>query len=224
VVVSAASTANAALLNLTGGRPDLTASGVIVTYDASSDVFRATGVIASLDYPGSPSPDFPSSAINGTFDINVQIDGSGAFKSGGSLTITGSIPSRGINNQVLLSGTISGFGFNPTTGSRRFEFRFNDLDGALQADFGASVGVILNTGSINFPGHFANNFQNAVIMPGVGAGSADTFAEVPEPTALLSWAAVSIALLGFRCGRNARENAAAKKRCTSSSDTRLRWA
>jgi hypothetical protein len=197
LVLWQAPAAQAASLNLLPVPPDVFASQVGVTYNATTDSFSANGVAISLDDDGSG----PVSVItNGTLAINATINGSGAL-SGGSISIGGTIPSLGYNSGTLLTGSLSQVGF-PTTGSGGtfdpLEFLFSATGGDLASlyDPTASNGVILSFSG--YPGSWANDFSN--ITAGQPApGVADVFAPVPGAVWLLgSGLAV---LLGFGRGR-----------------------
>jgi hypothetical protein len=204
VIFGCAAQGNAALLSLSSGRPDIFSSFVVVDYDlvdATTGRFKAEGHVMSLDYPGGANPDYPSSSISGTFKIDILVNRStGAFVPGGTLTIFGSIPTKGFNNTTLLSGNVTGFGFAPVAGSQRYEFRFGNLDGALKNDFNkiGSVGVILTSGTINFQGNFNTSFENQLLMPGYGVGSADVYAEVPEPGSVVLWSMMCLSCITVR--------------------------
>jgi hypothetical protein len=204
-----------ALLGLNLGRPDITAGKVKITYDAVNDKFLATGVVQSLDYDGTPPPDYePPDGILATFRIEADIAGGGVVtgtpgspsNTSNRLTIYGTAPGRGITTaQTLLQADVIQVGAKEG-GSPTIEFRLNNVTGALAADFSAPLGVILSTGGVNFDGHFASDFSNIVIKNGkeVGNGMADIAPEVPEPTSLAAWSIAAISFVALRARRSKR--------------------
>jgi len=198
------SRADAALLGLTLGRPDISVSSVQVSYDCVTDTFHATGIVSSIDYDGKPPSDYTFPAINATFDITATINDAGVATSG-TLTIYGKAAYKGINTaQTLLKGNISGFGFqSPPAGGNLFDFRFDKLSGsaggALAADFGTKLGVNLNAGTIAFDGHFNQSFANVA-----SSGAADVAPEVPEPASLILWSVGGLGLAAFGSNRSRR--------------------
>ena len=167
--------AQATPLNLTlTSAPDIFSGFIDVTYNASSDQFLAQGF--SLKYnDGAATNDIN----NGNFNITATIDGAGNASTG-SLLITGTVQNT-IYSGVLLTGSVSAFGFR-NTGGDPFEFKFNITGGSLAPVFGAQVGLILEAHS-TFNGSFASNFNNLLgDTPGTGSGTSDVAPVIPEPS------------------------------------------
>jgi hypothetical protein len=154
--------ANAGLLGLTEGTPDIDASFISIkyTYKASTQQgnFSATGFADSLNLvgpgasPGSagrPKITKASGKGYGQFALDLVLDlRSGVVPSSGSLTITGDIPALGIYGSsssqlaTLLSGQATAFGYS-TSGSEftEFDFLFTvTTDGTGKFGVGSSVG------------------------------------------------------------------------------------
>jgi hypothetical protein len=190
------SAARAELLNLNLLVPDIESGFIDVMYDASGDMFSATGFALAIDYDGIAPPDY--NINNGSFDLSASIDDFGSASSG-SLAIGGDIPGLGVMGS-LLTGSLTDFGFQ-TGGGDLFEFLFTVTGGQLAGDFGglgATVGVILNADGSTFTGDWTLDFNNNGGNPGFGLGVADT-AFIPAPAGL----AVLLGA-GFCAGRRRR--------------------
>ncbi|MHC4696042.1 MAG: PEP-CTERM sorting domain-containing protein [Planctomycetota bacterium] len=135
--------------------PDITSGFIDLSYDASSDLFEATGSALQLDDDGSVPPE---DILQGSFDLSATIDEAGILKSG-SLTIGGVVPSLGFNSGTLLTGDLTDFGFR-SAGGDPLEFLMDVSGGDAAGLFGAKpAGVILtNTG---FGGSFDADFGNS---------------------------------------------------------------
>lgn len=184
----AASSATAAPLNLTLGKPDITAGLLSVNYNATTDILNITGPALVIDFDGISPPDF--GITGGTYTLIATIDGTGHMSSG-TLTITGSISGLGATSP-LLTANLGAFGFSSAPVTQVFEFTGTTTGGSLASSFGPSIGSIVGLGN-GFAGSFASSFANTAF------GSADT-ARIPAPgvgaTALLA------AVVGF--GRRRR--------------------
>ena len=185
------SQAQAAPLNLTLlDTPDIVSSFIDVNYDATGDVFTASGFALELDDDGS----VPAEAISdGTFDLTANIDASGALN-GGSFSIGGTVPSLGFNSGTLLTGSLTAFGF-PDGGGDPLEFLFSVTGGDAAALYGGndSIGGIILSGGTGFTGDFMMDFS------GDGTAVADV-APVPLPAAVWLFGAGLLGLAGV--GRN----------------------
>src|SRR5262245_51830766 len=62
-------------LNLVQMPPDITSSFVGVSYNANTDIFTASGVATNFEINGIAPPDY--TIQNGTFNIQIGVDGSG---------------------------------------------------------------------------------------------------------------------------------------------------
>jgi hypothetical protein len=181
LTVVSTQTSHASLLNLNLLVPDIESGFIDVMYDASGDMFSATGFALAIDYDGIAPPDY--NINNGSFDLSASIDDFGSASSG-SVAIGGDIPGLGVMGS-LLTGSLTDFGFQ-TGGGDLFEFLFTVTGGQLAADFGgigATIGVILDANGSGFTGDWGLDFNNNGGMPGFGLGVADT-AFIPAPPAL----------------------------------------
>jgi hypothetical protein len=174
--------AHAALLGLTSQPPDITAGFTLVSYDATTDVFTATGFATNLDLDGDAPPDYNITGSNTQFDIIATVNSSGVA-SAGTLVIQGKVSEVSATSGTLLTGTLSQFGYSTVAGGEIFEFVFAVTGGDLASSFGPSAGVILDANDTGFGGNFTSDFSNN------GFGTSDTF-PIPEP------ATVSLLLLG----------------------------
>ncbi|MBL7215075.1 MAG: PEP-CTERM sorting domain-containing protein [Phycisphaerae bacterium] len=179
------STVSAALIGLTlENSPDIFSSGIDVVYSAGT--LTATGWATELDADGD---DVDNLAITDTtsssFALSASIDGSGTL-SDGSVTISGKISGLGFNSGTLLTGNITGFGFDET-GGEVLEFVFNVTGGDAADLYGdGSIGIIM--GFTGFSGgSWGGDFDNCYGFPGEGYGNAvsDTAPVVPEPATLV---------------------------------------
>ena len=165
----AASTVSAAPLNLTLGRPDITAGLLSSNYNATTDTLTVTGPALVIDLDGVSPPDY--GITGGTYTLIAMIDGTGHLSSG-TLTITGSIAGLGASSP-LLTASLTAFGFSSAPVTQVFEFTAATTGGSLQSYFGGQVGTVIGLGG-GFNGSFASNFA------GTAFGSADT-ARIPAP-------------------------------------------
>lgn len=199
----------AGLLGLKKTPPDIFSPGVLVDYDADTDLFKARGGAAEL-LLGNATHDI----YNGLFLLEVNIDASGMPTGGPGLSIEGRIPTLGINSvTTLLSGEIGLFGFSdpPVTGGGLFEFTFDVTGGALQSDYvGSLAQIIVDPGTDStFNGTFADDFTNESPCSPIGgvrfaSGTADTFA-APEPSSVAIWLAALFGISAARVVRRRRK-------------------
>lgn len=164
----------AAPLNLTPGRPDISALSLGLAFNASTHTLSVTGT-APNSFFAFIAPNGSTSAItNGSYSLTATISSTGVF-SGGTFSIMG-------NGGTLLTGTLSAFGFtNSGNGVGVLEFTFNRLNSNAALGFGPTGGIILSSANL-LPGNwnFASNFS--------GTASSDTFAPaatVPEPASII---------------------------------------
>jgi len=179
----AATSSQAAPLNLIPKPPDIIASFIDVAYNHSTWQFSATGWALDLDLDGVAPPDYSISTAVSNFQLTAMINNAGQ-PLGGALNIGGKIPALGATSGVLLTGTLFQIGYPNPPGGEIFEFVFNTTGGDLAGIYGTRIGVILNALDSGFGGAFNHSFSNT------GMGTADVF--VPSPAAALG----GIALLG----------------------------
>jgi hypothetical protein len=208
-----ASSADAALLGLSGGSPDIAAAKIQVSYNASTKQFVATGSTTFLTNTG--NPDVSLGNVFGTFQITATIsENMGVVTaSNGTLLIQGknSTLFGDANIHTLLQGTLvtgsplPGFGYQNPPGGPRFQFRFNQSNPTAEfaSLFTPMLGVNIDASSINFNGSFANNFDN-YLNGAIGwkSATADITPEVPEPTSLAIWSAVGLGVAVMRWRRS----------------------
>lgn len=202
--------ARADLIPVTKDFPDIESAYVSGEYVAGTRKFTATGWPTSYSIDSGSQADVDDGGDGWSFDIDMTLPATTTTPmdiSLGTVTIRGRV---GAVSGTLLTGDIERFGssiagnLDPST--TLFDFRFLVTGGELAADFGGADvghgGIILSpvfdvgSGDVAFTGGFEDSFQ----FLAAGAGTADTFFIVPEPSSaallLASMAAglVSIAL------------------------------
>lgn len=193
IVAMAPGEARGALLNLTGGFPDIAVTDVSVSYtlNGSTGTFVAVGNAVSLDLSSAPGTN--QTYTDATFRVQVELNSLGTPQSG-YLEIT----RAGQTTPLLKASVVKAFGAAPGTngGGDIFQMRFGGLTGTLAPQFNLynSVGVNVNAGDLPFNGSFTSPFQRT-FQP---TGTANVFAEVPEPTSMLMWSAIAV---GFAAAR-----------------------
>ena len=168
--------------------PDIASSFIDVTYDAGTDALVASGLAAAL-YPDN-SGVFVD-IIGGQFELAATVLSDGSA-TGGSLSITGSVPGSGPS---LLTGVLVDFGFHVAAGGP-LEFIFQVTGGdlaPLYGGLGAAAAVILS--ETGFGGSFASDFDNLITGPGSSPGVSNTGVPVPEPS---SFMLMTLGLLALR--------------------------
>lgn len=162
----------AAPLNLSlNPEPDTLSSFIDVTYDASTDVFNASGFATQLSY----NSDIYS-IDSGLFNLNAVIDELGTVTSS-FLQINGTIAGLGYNSGTLLEGSIIEFGFGT---NETLEFTFDVVGGDAAGIYAGLGGIILKDSG--FSGNFTSNWGTDF-----GEAAADTgvVSAVPEPSMYL---------------------------------------
>jgi hypothetical protein len=161
-------------LNLVPGNPDVASGFILVTYNASTHAFSATGYTQNIALPGGTQE--PANLRE--FTLTATISNSGVASDGTLMVRTDhtSADSVGFSSASLVS-----FGFDITN---KFEFVFSQAAGNL-ASAGTQIGTILVAPDLFSNGmpSFAADFSND-IGGGFGVGNADTFALVPAPASL----------------------------------------
>ena len=131
------------------------------TYDAANDLFAVNASPLALLVSGNP-PAIIAGAED--FSINISVDENGALAGGvpgDNLVVSGdvTVPGLGFVSGVLLTGKVTGFGFEDSGGtSDKFDFTFTVTGGQLASLYPQSIGVSLNSELSNFSGDFTVNF------------------------------------------------------------------
>lgn len=180
-LAAGATSAVAAPLNLSPAIPDVASGFIIVTYNAGSQQFTASGFTQQISLPG------PSSQPAGLrqFSLTATVSNAGVA-TGGTLLVKTDFGSA--DSVAFQSADLTAFGFDAIN---KFEFVFSQQAGNL-ASVGSDIGTILVSPSLSFPGNipsFAQSFTNDPFGLGFGDGNADTFL-IPAPgaTAILGLA------------------------------------
>ena len=176
------SSASGALLGIDlADTPDIFASNLDVTFDASSDALLVTGFAKTFDDDGVGQAEFIN---NGTYTLMASIDDAGNA-TGGSLEITGDVLG---NSGTLLTGDLVAFGFDDTSPNGQnmlLDFVFvvtgGELANAFYGGVGNQFGVIMDVDDDGFSGDWTLDFDNIPGGPGTGAGVSDNALLVPVP-------------------------------------------
>ena len=175
-VLALAGVATAAPLNLVPTYPDATSGAIWVSYNASSQQFRAVGRAQQLRTDAVTA----TSLFGGQFLIEAMISNAGNLVAGSS---TMRVLRGGANPATIFSSSsVSLFGFGITN---RFEFVFASDGTGIDLLAGAPIGTILTGNGLSFAGglpSFQSSFSNQIGFTGTGAGVADSFI-VPAPGA-----------------------------------------
>ncbi len=187
-----ASYAQATPLNLVTDVPDVTSLFVAVSFDSGTSTFTANGFATDLDLDGIAPPDY--TIDGGAFSLSATLApttlGTDMYVTGGSISITGTIPALGYNSGTLLTGTVDDVGYLPA-GGEIFEFLFAVTGGDLAPLYpsGQRGGTIINAVNSGFGGSFAASFANDGF-----SGTSDAF-PIPEPSTVAMLGLGGIALL-----------------------------
>lgn len=174
------------LLGLSPNDPDISVIGLGLTYDATLQLFTATGG-GSASYSATNALGNPVVGLVGiSYSLSAKIDNAGNFVGPGSLNIQGTL---GGPPETLLAGDIFDFGFDDSAnmfGIGAFEFLLNVTASALPLGFGPTAGVILTAPFGALPNNwgFGADFSSGISDLQVPVTlRADNFAvaAVPEP-------------------------------------------
>lgn len=176
--------------------PDIASFNIDVAYDAGTDTLTATGFALTIDYS---ETDPAENITDGSFSVVATIDSTGAI-SGGTVTITGTVPVLGFNSGTLLTGDLTDFGF-PDAGGDPLEFLFDVTGGDAAALYGDKGGIKLIAfapAGGGFTGDWTTDWDNLGPF-GFGTGEADTAAvPVPAPLLLLLSALIGVGVSSRR--------------------------
>lgn len=163
IVAAAPGTTSAALLGNTLNLPLIAYDNQGTThYNAAADVFSVDATPLAIRFAGGPP-----AIISGTegFVINVTVDDTGALTGGvpgDDLVVSGdvTVPGLGFVSGVLLTGEVTGFGFQDSGGSTdSFDFTFTVTGGQLASLYSGAVGVALSSEQSDFSGYFTVDFS-----------------------------------------------------------------
>lgn len=200
--LAATSPASATLLGNSLATPQLSFdNGGQTGYDATTDLFSVNALpIAFRIIPGSVPvfvvPNLPE--VGESFTIGITVDAAGNLvggNAGDDLSIIGFIDLDGNGSLdvggVLLTGEVTGFGYQENGATDLFDFTFSVTGGALAGAFGNVVGVSMQSERSSFAGNFENNFAG---------GAKGTLGVIPEPTTtlLLGSGLAGLAMAGRR--------------------------
>ena len=183
-ILGLAGSANAGLIGLTGGSPDVFSQAASISYTSTSSTtgtFHVAGT-PSTENPGSVPVNAPRSYVIDlliTHDVNGNLTGVTA----GSMTLTGDIGSG--STTLFSSNATPLFGYQTGTTTPDFDILFPTGSGSLDPS-GGSIGVILHAGTA-ISGYDTNLFNQSFST--LFTSTSDTFA--PEPA--------SLALVGIGC-------------------------
>ncbi|HTS19818.1 MAG TPA: HYR domain-containing protein [Verrucomicrobiae bacterium] len=146
-----------------------TTSASAITYTASNQLFTVTAPPTSIQFSSTQAPVL----ISGTksLSISVKVDNSGNLiggvpaNGGNDFVLSGTVKvvTGGVTNTytgVLLTGAVTGFGFEAEGATSLYDFRFNPNGGALLGYFSCGdIGVQVTSGGSTFTGSFSVNFN-----------------------------------------------------------------
>jgi hypothetical protein len=183
-----AGNASATLLNQPINLPLLSFdNGGLLNYDASSDSLRVDAFPIALRLAASDPPVFITpDAGTEFFRIGAEIDATGALVggiTGADLAVVGAVDLDGDGTAdetgELLTGEITGFGFQDIGATDFYDFTFVVTGGAL-ANLLGGEGAVVAAALQSEKSSFANSFETS--FNGRAKG---TLGVVPEPTTLV---------------------------------------
>lgn len=146
----------------------LSASTFAVTYTASNQLFTLTAPPTTVTFSGAESP----RAVTGTRNLQIQIlvDNTGALvgsapgDGGNDLVLSGTVTRvvGGVTNTytgMLLTGTVTAFGFLDGGSVDTYDLRFNPTSGALAGFFCGDISVQITSGASTFNNDFTVSFN-----------------------------------------------------------------
>lgn len=190
-------TSPAALLGSTLTFPQLTFDNQGATnYSAATDQFvvDASPLAIRLLAGGTPFLITPTGSGE-AFSINATIDDTGALVGGvpgDDLLVVGDVNLGGLGSfsGVLLTGEITGFGFQDSGGTTDFyDFTFTLTGGQLASLYSPTLGVSLTSEQSNFVGDFTANFG--------GEAKGTLGAVIPVPAAVWLFSSGMLGLIGI---------------------------
>lgn len=181
--------AHAALLSLNTALPDLQSDSLALAYDAAGNNLTLSESSAGNYFITLDGNSF-NTLSDVSFSLTATIDQAGAL-SGGNFAITGQSTALGIPaTTTLLSGAVSGFGYQDGGPVDLFEFEITNLAGELAGLYGSTALVHATT-------EFGGTFNNSFSADFSAAAYSDTFAVVPVPAAIWLLGSGLIGLAGI---------------------------
>ena len=197
IAMAAPVTSPAALLGNTLTFPQLTFDNQGTTsYSAATDQFvvDASPLAIRLLAGGTPFLITPTGSGE-AFSINATIDDTGALVGGvpgDDLSVIGAVNLGGLGSfsGVLLTGEITGFGFQNSGGTTDFyDFTFTLTGGHLASLYSPTLGVSLASERSDFVGDFTANFG--------GEAKGTLGAVIPVPAAVWLFSSGLLGLIGI---------------------------
>jgi hypothetical protein len=154
----------AGLLNVTLTFPKISYNNAGVSalnYTASNQLFSISATPTTVLFANGESP----KVISGTksLQIRVVVDNTGALVGGvpgNDFSLSGTV-TEGTNTYsgVLLTGEVTGFGFQESGGTDLYDLRFTPTGGALAGLICGDIGVQVTSGASTFNNDFTTNFN-----------------------------------------------------------------
>ncbi len=197
--VLAASTAQAALLNLPFKYPMVEASYLSASYDADN-ISTTTGRLAVSGFTGqyvATSSSTPQTLSPfGTFEARINIVAASGVATGGRLYVTGNVDGVPGNELLYQSSTLLRFG---SGADDKFEVVFREDTTTALAAAGSEVSIIMEAQHIPlFPNTVDPTYTVDFASNGLGLDKADMYASsVPEPATLMLLASGAIAGMSY---------------------------
>ncbi len=156
LVVAFAHAAQAGMLGVQPGLPQVLYNQGALTYDAGADLLSIEAIPIAIRFVSGS----PATVANGSLTIGAEVDDTGALTGGvpgDDLVLTGD---AGQYTGVLLTGEIVQFGYIDSGGpTDLYDFRFVATGGALAALLPGDIGIILASETSTFADDFGVDFS-----------------------------------------------------------------
>jgi len=158
-------------------------NGGSTSYVASTNVISVDAKPIALRLDAASAPLFITPADGEeSFTISILVSNAGALiggdAAGPDLRVFGRVDLGGgdVREGELLTGEVTGFGYQEDGATDLFDFSFTLTGGLLADQLGDLLGVTMQSERSSFANHFELDF---------GGGAKGTLGQVPEPTAIL---------------------------------------